>query len=663
MNIFIVFDDIFAVKHLKQLIKNQPATINLFSLTSNFIAIEKVKNQLQSLPQVNIKEIESAKCINDEVNYLQQRIHKWSCDLGNQQIGNKKIKEWLLLPDRSGSAWWFGILSEKNSVQDDAFFKLAQINAVKNQMEKNNHDLCLIAISDRKLKKIFKKMAQKLKKNPHYIPLESKQDKKSSKIKFVNLINGMGLLGAFFSACIHWFVWLRDSREARRSLVPLKKRLGEQTSFLFVSYFPNIDADLAKQGVFRNKYALPLQDKFNELGIPITWMLMPVFYNGHNFKSAMQLAKIFLEKGERLFVLQEFFSTKVFLQGFVWWLRQSLVSFFLFHFLNKKNMINDLTDLSALPVLKYLWWHSFVGTSGVRGIVFYLTYREVFRTLSKTKSCLYYCEMQAWEKALLTARNSVNPEIKTLAFQHTVVMRNFFNYFYDKRETCRNNNIMDLPLPDRLIANGKITYSLLAESNYPNLCEAEAIRQLYLHKMINQPLVNNGNQAVLLVVGSYDKNETKSLITMVHSAFAKTATFPILFKGSPVNPMEPIFNELDIDLSQTNYKILHNDIAELLKLAKVALVANTTVAIEAAVMGCSVIVPVFADTMLMNPIIETNATYRQVSTAKELKSIVEQEMQETQQSTQAAHFIGSYWNIDKNLPLWTNILKTAYYAE
>lgn len=664
MNILIVFDDLFDIKQLNKSIKDHPASINLFPLTSNFLTIERIKTELQSFPRVKITELKSAKCINDEVNILQQRIHKWSCSLGNQKIGKKKLKEWLLLPDASGSAWWFGLISEKNSVQDDAFFKIAQINAVKNQIENNNYDVCLFAVSDRKLKKIYMKIARLLKKNTHAIPIESNRVKKSIKIKLLDLINGMGVLGALFSAGIHWLIWLRDSREARRRLPSLKKRLEEPNTFLFVTYFPNIDAESAEQGIFRNKYALPLQKKLNELTIPITWMLMPVYYNGHNFKSAMHLAKKFLDNGEKLFVLQEFFTIKIFLKSLAWWMRQTVLSYFLFRLMDKKLLVSDLTHLTSLPIIKYLWWHSFIGTSGVRGIIFYLTYQEIFKSLPKTRNCLYYCEMQAWEKALITAKNYINPKIKTLAFQHTVVMRNYFNYFYDKSETHRSNKIFDLPLPDILIANGKVTYSLLAESNYPNLYEAEAVRQLYLNGIASHALTKTNNQAVLLVVGSYDKNETKSLISMVFTAFGKSTKFFTLFKGSPVNPMEPIFKELGIDITQTNYKILHEDISELLKLTTVALVANTTVAIEAAVCGCAVVVPIFADTMLMNPIVDTCAEYHLASTAEHLKSLVEQEMlnQQTHQSNRTTQLIENYWNIDTNLPLWTKILQTAYYA-
>jgi hypothetical protein len=112
--------------------------------------------------------------------------------------------------------------------------------------------------------------------------------------------------------------------------------------------------------------------------------------------------------------------------------------------------------------------------------------------------------MQAWEKALIIAKKQESPQTKLLAFQHTVVMRNYFNYFYDK------NEIPHVPLPDLLIANGKFMRSLLAESKYPNLCEAEAIRQLYLNQIIKLSHRENVTHPVLLVVGSCDKKFSTS---------------------------------------------------------------------------------------------------------------------------------------------------------
>lgn len=662
MDILLIFDQTLDIDRLLNRltteVNNQPVNLYLFALTSHFLFIEKIQQRLQALPTINLHRLESANYINDQVNIMQKTIHTWSCALGNHLIGGKKIKEWFRLPDNSGSAWWFGLLSEKNSVQDDAFFKIAQINAIKDYAQKNNSDLCLLAIADKKQKNIIAASLKALKRQVKTVPAAKPAVKTTLKKWLLSRMQGMSLSAAIISACIHWLLWLKQGRQARRCLGPLKNRIPEKNPLLFVTYFPNIDEQAAKQGHFRNKYALPLQEKLKALAKPVTWLIMPVFYNGHHFGSSMQLAKTFADKGEKLAVLQEFFTFNIFVKSVFWWLRQSLLGVVLFHCLSKKQLTASFTHPEALPLIRYLWWHSFIGTSSVRGIIFYLTYRDVFKRISQVETCLYFCEMQAWEKALLTAVKSQSPQTKTLAFQHTVVMRNYFNYFYDKAETMQMNDGMDLPLPDRLIANGKLMHALLAESYYPNLCQAEAVRQLYLNHINISEVRRKTDKLVLLVAGSCDRNETKSLITMVYAAFPKATQFDIWFKGSPVNPVEPLFKELGIDVAQTHYAILHKDIAELLTCATLALVANTTVAIEAAACGCTVIVPVFADTMLMNPIVDTQADYFLASTAEAFKAIVDKALQQSPvvAAEKTKHFIHHYWNIDAQLPLWTDIL-------
>ena len=650
MKTLIIIENEVDVVALKEKLAKTSGQISLFPLTSNFLVIEKIQQYLQSGVSQSIELIDSASLINDEVNIMQKSIHDWSERLGNFQVENKKLKDWFMFPDGSGSSWWLGTIAEKNSVQDDAFFKIAQINAIEKFYRTCLFDLCLLGLADKRQANILKKiMVGASVKSLRRIPAS----RKSRKHRLMEFFSRLGVLSALFSAAVYWIIWLKDSIKARWSLPSLASRINADNSFMFVTYFPNLDEDAAAQGIFRNKYALALQDKLAAMNIPVNWLTMPVHYNGHNFASSMRLTSKFLASGEKIFVLQEFFTLKVFRRAISWWMRQCWLSFKLYRAVKINVLTAGLTHQAALPLLKYLWLQSFVGSGGTRGIIFYLTYSEVFKKLPQLKTCLYFCEMQAWEKALVLAKKQQNPQLKTLAFQHTVVMENYFNYFYNKGEISATGHANDFPLPDQLIANGALTYSLLAKSNYPNLSEAEAIRQLYLSKI---PAANGeARKPVLLVAGSYDRVETKSLITMVYQALKNTREVEVWFKGSPVNPMEPLFNELGIDWEAANFHISHINIAELLPSVRIALVANTTVAIEAIAAGCALIIPLFADTMQMNPVISTNADYHLVSTPLQLKNCVNMLINQ-QTSSQKKYFIGDYWHLDATIPRWTTIL-------
>lgn len=658
MDILVIFDDEISISSLTKKIKNTPVTLYLFSLTSDFLLIEKILCNLNALAHINTVVIESAQLINQEVSNMQTTVHEWSQKLANYQVGQKNLKEWFLYPDKVGSAWWLGLIAEKNTVQDAVFFKIAQINAIEKQLATAQFDYCLIAVADTMKRNIIFKTAKVKKVKSSSIDATNKV-KLSFKKRMLNYIGQ----NAAFAAGLNLYIWLQDSIRARLSLPHFKERIAIaiKRGFTFVTYFPHIDESAAKDGVFINKYVSVLQNEFKTANRPVTWLAMPVFYNGHRFKSSVALAQRFIAHDENLFLLQEFFTFKIFFKSILWWIKQCVFSEILLRRIPHKNFVANLTHTESLPFIRYLWRHSFMGSSAIRGIIFYLTYQQFFKLIPSLKTCLYFCEMQAWEKALNIAKKQFSPRTLTYAFQHTVVMRNYFNYFYAEDDLLQSGKNTDMPLPNILIANGPLPYQLLARSRYPHLRQAEAIRQLYLNKTINGEKSKNrvGTEKVLLIGGSCDSQETKSLISLVYCAFPRANAFEIWFKGSPVNPVIPLFAELGINISQTGYRICEQDIAELLPSATLALIANTTVAIEAAAFGCEVIVPLFADTMLMNPLIETDAHYHLVSTPHELKMIVNNKIFANRPKTMNKAVITQCWHINPNLNLWKELLTDA----
>lgn len=680
MEILLIFDNEIDVLSIKKLIKKTPLTIYLFSLSSNFLMLDALLQQLNSLPLINVVFLDSAELINEEVTLMQKRVHEWSHSLSTQKICGKELKEWFLFPDQSASAWWLGLIAEKNTVQDSVFFKMAQINAIKKELSKKPFTSCWLSVLDKQKCNIIintaKSMAVKthLLKTKHKMPISMKQ-------RLITHLNQNAIL----AACLNLFIWLKDSLYARMTLQNFRKRLLEAANraFTFVTYFPNLDEVKAADGIFVNHYASALQHELENKNIAVTWLAMPVFYNGHRFKSAVNFANKFIAAGENLFLLQEFFTIKIFIQSIFWWLRSAVLSEFLLHIMPRQSLHATITHKENLPYLIYIWRHSFIGASGIRGIIFYLTFQHFFKSIKSLNVCLYFCEMQSWEKALNMAKKKHKPHTKTLAFQHTVVMRNFFNYFYSKKDLAQQGKNTDMPLPDILIANGRLPYQLFARNEYPHLREAEAIRQLYLNKTLAKENLNMQDgisgcdlkssfkdhatmnedfdtKHILLIAGSCDRQETKSLLTMVYSAFPRAQSFAIWFKGSPVNPILPLFRELNIDIKANGYHVYDNEpLDNLLANTTVALVANTTVAIEAAAFGCEVIIPLLADTMLMNPIIETNVLYHFASTPLRLKACVLNKIFAQEKKAMNKEVIKEYWHIDPNLIRWKELLTDA----
>lgn len=401
MSTLFIFDEAIAINQFSQATSG---TIHLFPLTSHLQKITELKRQLEKESIVTV--VDSAQWVNEQVNAMQKKIHDWSYHLSISTVFGKKLKDWFLLPDKSGSAWWFGMMSEKNSVQNASFLKIAQINAISAYLNTQSITHVVIALANKNQIKSLKRLCQR-----HYgtTIIKNSPKKISLKQKLINFTEEGNVRGAIIGALLQWYIWLRQARMARKSLPERNKRINKESSFLFISYFPHIDNEYAKKNIFVNKYAIPLIKKLNEKNIKITWGLMPVFYNGHDYASATNLAKRFSEHGESLFILHEFFTFKVFLKSLYWWIKQAGKSWLAWIVIDKKKLTQDLSSDAALPIVNNLWHHSFLGTSGIRGILFYLTYCEVFKSNKNMQTCLYFCEMQAWEKAMLLAKKKAKP--------------------------------------------------------------------------------------------------------------------------------------------------------------------------------------------------------------------------------------------------------------
>lgn len=651
MTTLVIFDNNINKKAISKLKKHDTSTIHVFSLTSNTTIIENIN---KTFPNNSI--LNSAKIINEEVTLLQNNIHKWCSDLGNKHIQNKTIKEWFLLPDKQVSTWWFGLLAEKNTNQDIVFFQLAQINAIKKTLLSNSYSAVLINVSDQRLASIITHIVRNLNSQ---IRIISQKSLSFYTHKFLSCIEP---LLSLIKSCMILMKWICYSFFIRIILASQKKRLATKSDFLFVSYFPHIDEESAKKGIFINKYASALQFKLKDLAIPVTWLLMPVKYNHYNFKSAIKLAKLLAQKGERIFVLYEFFTFKMLCVVLYLWIRQCFLSFYVYSYLEKKSLMTPITTRESIPLFHYLWRHSFLGPSGMRGILFYLTFRNIFKILGP-KRCLYYSEMQAWEKALNAAKKSIQPQTETLGFQHTVAIKNLFHYFYDKNDLSQKHISTDLPLPNKLIANGKFPYSVFQEYQFTNVWEAEAVRQLYLNKIIDQPLEKKPTKPILLVIGTLSTQETRALISMIHSAFPKADNFEIWFKSHPLTPIESLFEHLRIDILNSKYKVCSGDVSQFLKVANMVFVSGSTIALEAIAYGCKVVIPVLPDFMQVSPLVDYQSNYYLANTTSELKIIIQREIfHQNESSSCIKSFINNYWHLDPKLPRWEKILSENSFA-
>ena len=567
MKLLLIFDSYVKTKDLSRLFRgNNFSVVDLFPLTQDLNILKEIKEVIDSQGIKSVCSINTAKIIDEQVDYLQKGICKWSADIGESRVKSKKVKQWFLLPGQGVSTWWFSLLSEKNTLKTNAFMQIAQVHAVQTVLNMRTYDQCVIAVLDKNLAKSLNNVVSKFNIHAKIIAVVfSKNMQTFKKIVFGNL----GVLGEFLLGMLTLIRTFIRGHTVRLHFGSRSNRLPKSNSILFVSYFPSIDKCAAQEGVLRNKYALGLQDKLMEMGMPISWLFMCVPLNGHNFNDAVRMASTFVKNGESLFILEDYLTFRDTIKTFLLWLRQIVLSSFIFGSLKRNYLLSDPVGDVCEPIITSLWNTSFCGPNGIRGIFYYFIFKQVFKEIPYIKNCLYYCEMHAWEKALNAARKQESPNIRTIGFLHNTVPKNYYNYFYDPKEILLKGEITDLPLPDVLACNGEIPFNLMAKQRYPNLSKVEAIRHLYINKYLSCVKSANdidvyNNIPVLLVAGSIDRTETASLILLLNAAFPREQHFRIWLKGHPAMPIEAILKSLNIDSRKCGYEIKNNPIETLL---------------------------------------------------------------------------------------------------
>lgn len=631
--------------------------VDLFPLTGDFFLIKRVKEVLGEKKVEQVQLLDSAKHINAEVSHLRDNICQWSAKVGDFKVFSKSIKQWFLPPQISTSTWWFSLLSEKNTFKTDIFFNVARVDAYKKILASNRYGCLQISVLNVPLYKSLSKVAAKYGIRIKTIP-NKYTDRKRDLIKIA--VDRIGLIGELVRGILIFIRFFIQSIQAQTALPPIVKRTPDPDSLLLVSYFPAVESKAAERGVFKNKFYPVLQGKLREWDLNYAWLLMHVDMDGKKFKDSLELAYNFEQKGEKLFFLQEFFQPKHFLKCMAIWLRQACLSLFLYICVQRYALSQEPFGMECSPLFKKLWFQSFCGTTGAEGVLYDALFKNVFTSFPHFSDVIYLMEMHAWEKGLNAGVRNVAPEIRTIGFQHAAISSNYYHYFYDPSETIASGKKTDLPIPNVMAITGEHTKSLLSVCGYGNIELVESIKHIYVNKLLSTKFEKPHKKPVLLVAGSVNRKETKTLTSIVHTAFPKSDFFEIWFKAHPLCPFETIFEELDIDPDKSGYLLKGGNIADVLRESSAVFVPTSTVSIESLAFGCEVLIPILADSMLMNPLSDYEEFYHPIGTPSELKSSVEAILfrGKTKNVSDYCNFVKNYWLTDPELARWQALLNS-----
>jgi len=237
---------------------------------------------------------------------LRNEYVKFVSILGEKLVSKgRNLKTYFKIPFRDVSAWWFSLIAEKNPMKSMSIVTFYQLVTVINAIEKNGCNSVFLMVDNPGLSLCLKKYSK-----DDHIAFYSKR---FTLLKYEMLV----AMGTTMSAIYGFVQILKRSIILRRRLRSFSctRRLAiTEPNYIFVTYFPQVDKEAIKKGMFINKYFGPLQSgleqKYKE---KIAWILLQEQTFEYNENSGISLTEKLNHAGYKLFFGEEFLSPMDFL--------------------------------------------------------------------------------------------------------------------------------------------------------------------------------------------------------------------------------------------------------------------------------------------------------------------------------------------------------------
>jgi len=614
MKHLLIFDAFWDVKKRKEESFQSGDQILLFPLTSNLDLSTRLKERLEVLG-CHVQVLATAALINSAAQRIRDRYIEFIATLPQKiKVGNKNLKEFFAI-DEVASSWWFSLVAEKNTFKTDFFTRLSQFDAIVRIVESENINQIFLGCQSGKLKSALqlycrdkgREILLKCLKIHRFSSLR-KQIKESSWLSWSKHIFHL-----CFCAIVFFIKCLKIRRLVRRH--PIKQVVDNH--LIFITAFPYFDVSLAKQGVYQDKLFPYLQKELDNNQKSALWAVFYVQNETVSFDEALRYASSFIQNGYQIFLLEQ---TLTFSKQ-IWCLWQLFRHGW--RFLRVRSALRQQHvwgNYNFFPILEDDWYKSFLGPEGYQALLFYVMFQEFFKRFSGQK-ILYCCEMHAWEKALIFAKQKLKKNAPLFAYQHATVSRMLLNYF-NTFDEIREKKRYDLPQPNKIICNGPIPYDYLLACGWPKTClvMGEAIR--YQGLRVRNPIFNRQKRTILVVFSISDE-ESAAILRASYEAFKEQSSVEVWLKPHPFLEMDKVFDIVGLDKNDCPFFIKEDPIEELLKLVLVVIVGESSVSVEALSFGCEVVVVNVPEWINMSPLAGINGyMIKNVYSALELRQTV-----------------------------------------
>ncbi len=655
MNAILVFD--YAQFSMSCFSRERFKRVDIFPLTANWDEINLVAGQLKKL-NIETRVLNSAALVSEETARHRDNFIEWAAEISNYRIKEKTVRERLMLKGSGLSAWWLGLLADKDPGKNRVFLRIAQTAAILKCLRENKSDTAILALKDSEFQQALVCILGLRKVN--YLRLRQALTRN-------NLLNSLKALlkpGRYFMGWRDFLAVLckiiAQFTHVKRNMPRLSIRKKTfDNAFIFFTYFPAVLKQDSQKGIFKNRFALPLQEVCQEKNKQIVWILMYSEMDNFSFSDAVKLARRFEQEGQDIFFWYEFLSLADIFKGIKEYLRVAQAWNKIRPGLNQKTLSKLCENDYAWVFLLQAMDDSFAGGRLIEAIIQFEAFKKLFTLLTKFSHGIYLCEMMSWEMALLAASKESNSRIYMIGYQDFAISQYYLQMFHSRQELKYKNTPSGIPMPDTLAGCGSIPRVIL-KRYYDEVGDLEALRHLYLNDFLKSSKQDFDRRRkkdfVLTVFTGIDPIESKALVSLIKEAYPERINgLKIWFKGHPALNIEEIFRELKFVLYDDFCQVKSGDLSEIFRESDAALIGASSVAIDALAFGCKVLVYFNCETLNQTPLIGFEELYHRIYGAKDLRLTIEQ-LRAKNEFVVYEKFVRNYWNLDSSLSGWRNIL-------
>lgn len=446
-------------------------------------------------------------------------------------------------------------------------------------------------------------------------------------------------------AALYLRSFLRKWKTMRRNrLVPDRE---EPADVVVLTYFPNIDLELSRRGVFRSNYWGDLPALIQSLGLRVRWIWLYSDSRATPLSDAVLLRNVFNDRRRETREEHGFVEEAVTVTGLVRALGNYL------RFLRagvsfrkaSRQFVARGSEINFYPILREDWLSSLWGTSAMYSSLYrealFGTIRELPR---QTSRLLYLWENQSWEYLLLRAWKAAKTE-PALGVAHVPNCPAVMNL--RNRLGALKSADKSYALPDGISVVGRPSIRSFERLGWPRgiLTAAEALRFQHLAgKQGRDRRDLPAQRRHLLVVTGIMPDEVRLQLELLARAGARggLSTYSrVSIKPHPFCPVDDVLAELSLTLQPT---IVEGSLDKLFGDVDVVYCASSTsAAAEVAWFGLPLILSGAVRGMNLNPFKGVDGV-RFAETTLELVTQL--------QEPPRVDVSPDYFQLDPDLPLW-----------